>query len=70
MNRISERLETEIIDRKVEDERLRLEIAKNWDNNSDDHIRLSESLISIEESIRKLDTTMSYHVGYHEGKGK
>lgn len=69
LNKISDRLENEIIDRKVEDERLRLEIAKNWDTNSADHQRLTESLENISESIKQLDSTMEYHIGYHVGKG-
>jgi len=67
---ISSKLQEEVVQRQVEDERLRMEIEKNWDRNTSDHKALSESLDCIQKSIQNLDTSMEYHLGYHAGKGK
>lgn len=67
-------LQDEVIQRKIEDERLRLEINQNWKANADEHaaiqVKLQDGFGKIESSLLDLDKTMSYHVGYHTGKGQ
>lgn len=71
---IARRLEDEVVQRQVEDERLRMEIDQNWKANSEDHAAIKSDLgvgfARIEASLMDLDKTMSYHVGYHTGKGQ
>jgi hypothetical protein len=71
---IATKLQDEVVERKVEDEKLRMEITKNWDANSKDHASIEQALntgfATVQENIQKLDATMSYHTGYHSGKGQ
>jgi len=67
MKSVTSKLENEIVDRKVEDERIRMSIGENWDNNAIEHKAIVGTLANINESIQKLDNTMNFHIGYHEG---
>lgn len=71
---IGDKLQNEIVDRKVADEKLQLQIEKNWDENKSAHAtiegKLDVGVASIQESIQKLDETMSFHIGFHTGKGQ
>lgn len=61
VNVLEERVAQEVIDRRVADEKIRIEIDNFYDRNAEDHQRLLDGITNIQKDL-------TFHLGIHEGK--
>jgi len=67
VDHISEQLQEEVLERKLEDERLWLELDRRWDDNTRDHRDIMDVVETVGSDIKDIKEDLTYHLGQHKG---
>ena len=66
LDNIAQSLQEEVIERKLEDEKIRMELDRRWEENTNDHRMIMESLGGLRGDIGTMNENLMFHLGQHQ----